>query len=307
MSLGSGALGSGALGADGGGVAANTLPTGSVVISGVPQQGNVLSLSEDIADVDGLGTFSYQWYRDDVIIGGGTSSTYTLVLADVGALINVAISYTDGLGYSESVASGYTQAIVGLGDTYYECVDELTIDDAYVVGGSSFTGYVLQIRDENINAGVISGLTKAVNGGANLRLYSDAALTVRLPLDLSTDTIGTTEFNTGTGNAEFYTRIPMLPPSTPTKIYLAYGDPDDVQPASDEAFGSDAVWATYTTPTDPSDLKDTYDNNHTIAAFLTSTDFSCLLVLDVVAVASDDNSYRFIGSFVKPFIQFERR
>ena len=38
-------------------------------------------------DVDGLGAFSYQWYRDGVAIGGATSSTYTLNDTDVGSTL----------------------------------------------------------------------------------------------------------------------------------------------------------------------------------------------------------------------------
>ena len=48
-----------------------------------------------ISDADGLGAFSYQWYRDGVPIGGATGQTYTLGDADVGAQISVQVSYTD--------------------------------------------------------------------------------------------------------------------------------------------------------------------------------------------------------------------
>ncbi|WP_297324592.1 hypothetical protein [Nitrosomonas sp.] len=51
-----------------------------------------------IDDNDGLGTFSYQWLRNNVAIGSATDGTYTLGDADVGKKISVEVSYTDGHG-----------------------------------------------------------------------------------------------------------------------------------------------------------------------------------------------------------------
>ena len=49
----------------------NDAPSGTPVISGTPQESQTLSVgTSTIADDDGLGTFSYQWLRDGVAIGG---------------------------------------------------------------------------------------------------------------------------------------------------------------------------------------------------------------------------------------------
>ena len=64
----------------------------------------------------GLGVFSYQWLRDGVAIAGATSSTYTLGDADVGAIITVTASYTDGQGSAESVTSAGTTAVTNVND-----------------------------------------------------------------------------------------------------------------------------------------------------------------------------------------------
>ncbi len=70
-----------------------------------------------IADADGLTnvSFSYQWIRSDgntdTDIAGGTSSTYTLVSADVGQTIKVQVSFTDDRNNAETLTSEATAAV----------------------------------------------------------------------------------------------------------------------------------------------------------------------------------------------------
>ena len=82
--------------------------TGKPAISGtVPQVGQALTATKGtVDDDDGVpGTFTYQWVRVDgggeSDISGATSSTYTLSAADVGKLIKVKMSFTDGDGNDE--------------------------------------------------------------------------------------------------------------------------------------------------------------------------------------------------------------
>ena len=94
----------------------NDAPTGSVSISGTPTEDQTLTASNTLADADGLGAITYQWFRDGVAIGGATASTYTLGDADVGASITVTASYTDGHGTGESVTSGGVGPIANVND-----------------------------------------------------------------------------------------------------------------------------------------------------------------------------------------------
>ncbi len=92
----------------------NDSPVGSVTINGSAIEH--LQLSADasaVSDADGLGTFNYQWKRNDSTIAGATSANYTLVRADVGAAISVVASYSDGGGTSETVTSATTSAVQG--------------------------------------------------------------------------------------------------------------------------------------------------------------------------------------------------
>jgi VCBS repeat-containing protein len=90
----------------------NDAPTGSVAIDNMtPNEGDTLTASNTLADTDGMGIVTYQWQRDGVDIAGGTGSTYTMVQADVGTVITVIATYTDGHGTLESVTSAGTAAV----------------------------------------------------------------------------------------------------------------------------------------------------------------------------------------------------
>ena len=96
----------------------NTEPSGGVKIDNMnPAQGNVLTVSNSLADADGLsGPIRYQWQRDGVNINGASDYSYTTVQADVGTIITVVASYTDDLGFDESVSSAGTAAVTNVND-----------------------------------------------------------------------------------------------------------------------------------------------------------------------------------------------
>jgi len=94
----------------------NHTPTGSVTITGTATQNELLTAANTLADADGLGTISYQWYAADTAIAGATASTLTLAEAQVGKLITVHANYTDGQGTPESVPSSATAAVVNVND-----------------------------------------------------------------------------------------------------------------------------------------------------------------------------------------------
>ena len=89
----------------------NDAPTGTVTIAGLSKQGQILTVSNTLGDIDGLGTVSYKWYADDVVIPMATDSTLTLAKAQTGKKITVKASYTDGGGTLESVSSNSTSLV----------------------------------------------------------------------------------------------------------------------------------------------------------------------------------------------------
>jgi hypothetical protein len=96
---------------------ANDAPTGSLVISGTAAEGETLTLdTSSIADVDGVGTFSYVWMKDGAVLAGETGATYTLTQADVGSVFSASVSYVDGLGVTETLSAEATAEVVNVND-----------------------------------------------------------------------------------------------------------------------------------------------------------------------------------------------
>jgi len=93
----------------------NIAPTGSVVISGSPVVGEVLTVSNNLADSNGLGNISYQWQRSQnnttVDIDNEKSTSYIILSSDVGFTLSVKASYTDNDNFAESVVSSQTAVV----------------------------------------------------------------------------------------------------------------------------------------------------------------------------------------------------
>ena len=94
----------------------NDTPAGTVTIEGVPTQGQTLTASNTLADADGLGAISYQWKANGGAIAGVASDTLVLTEAQVGKVITVTASYTDGHATAESIASIATDAVANVND-----------------------------------------------------------------------------------------------------------------------------------------------------------------------------------------------
>ncbi|MEY4765758.1 MAG: hypothetical protein RI907_2431, partial [Pseudomonadota bacterium] len=93
----------------------NNSPTGGLTISGSASQGQTLSVSHNLADVDGLGAVAFRWLRNGVATSNNSAS-YLLGQADVGAAFTVVATYTDGQGTLESVTSAATSAVLNVND-----------------------------------------------------------------------------------------------------------------------------------------------------------------------------------------------
>ena len=108
--------------------AANDPATGAPTITGTAQVGQTLTAERgNIDDTDGLSAtfpddYTFQWVRVDASNTetdiGTDSRTYTPVVADVGATIKVAVSFTDNAGHAEgplvSAAVGPVEALAAV-------------------------------------------------------------------------------------------------------------------------------------------------------------------------------------------------
>ena len=95
-------------------IAVNELPTGTVTITGVASQGQTLHASNSLADLDGLGAITYQWKANGIAIGTGDS--FALTQTEVGKIITVKASYTDGFGKLEAKTSAATAVVLNIND-----------------------------------------------------------------------------------------------------------------------------------------------------------------------------------------------
>lgn len=93
----------------------NNTATGTLVIrnagndvsgaAGVITVGDVLTLdSSAVADIDGLGVFTYTWSVNNIKVGSN-ANTYTTTSTDVGYQVKCEISFTDDLGNAESLSA----------------------------------------------------------------------------------------------------------------------------------------------------------------------------------------------------------
>ncbi len=99
----------------------NESPSGLPTITGMAQVGETLSADTSaISDGNGLTNtqYGYQWVRTsggtDADIAGATGQTYTLTSDDQGSTVKVRVSFTDDDGYSETLTSAATDAVVTL-------------------------------------------------------------------------------------------------------------------------------------------------------------------------------------------------
>jgi hypothetical protein len=80
----------------------NSLPTGNITLDGLPIPGKTIELNFDnIADNDGVGEFSVQWFRDNELIFNADDNALTLTNDDIDKALSAIVSYTDNNGNDE--------------------------------------------------------------------------------------------------------------------------------------------------------------------------------------------------------------
>ena len=143
----------------------NDMPTGSVTISGIVTQGETLTASNTIADVDGLGTISYQWYANGVLIDGATNSTYVLTQNEVDKVITVKANYTDAQNTNETVTSSATNSVVNVNDAPTVSLENIDVTISF---GSDYTKNISTLFEDIDNSDVFT--FEAINLPAGLSI-----------------------------------------------------------------------------------------------------------------------------------------
>jgi Ca2+-binding RTX toxin-like protein len=160
-------------------MATHHAPTGSVTVGGAATEDQTLTANtSSVQDLDGLGTFHYQWQRS---ANGGSSwsnvgadqSTYVLGDIDVGAIVRVTVSYTDGSGTAEALTSTATSAVANVNDTPVGVNDSKAVNEDATATGSVLTNDTDAdigdtIRASNVSNATSGSLPIASGGNTNI-------------------------------------------------------------------------------------------------------------------------------------------
>ena len=96
----------------------NDLPKGAPRITVNGDQTQLIANTSDITDLDGLGDFAYQWFKNGDALAGATGINYVIQPSDFDAAFSVTISYIDAYKTSESLSSAvYVLPIPSPGNT----------------------------------------------------------------------------------------------------------------------------------------------------------------------------------------------
>ena len=87
--------------------------SGGLFIRGNLRVGGVLNVLNNLADPDGFGNLSYNWFRDGVELNAslGSEGNYTVTQDGVGSVLTVVASFIDGGGNEENATSPATPMI----------------------------------------------------------------------------------------------------------------------------------------------------------------------------------------------------
>jgi Ca2+-binding RTX toxin-like protein len=142
----------------------NSAPTGTITLTGTAKENETLSASSTLADADGLGSISYQWFSGvtDAVTGvttwsaidGATESDFTLSADQVGKSVRVLATYTDGAGTLESRASTATVPVIALALPPAGTDNTITTNED--------TSYTMKLADFGFVAGTTGDTLSAV-------------------------------------------------------------------------------------------------------------------------------------------------
>lgn len=125
----------------------NSKATGDISISGTSTVGSTLKVVSTLKDADGLGTFSYQWFRDGAAIDNATNSKYKLVAADLNKSIYAKVTYTDGANITSTVT---TKAAVDVYSANADKVYSTALIDK-LTGGKGADTFVFSSITSNVS------------------------------------------------------------------------------------------------------------------------------------------------------------
>jgi len=130
-------------------IATSAILRGTLTLTPLPTIGGEVAVGKTVTALPGTWdegvVFSYRWYRNSVAIGGATSNTYTLVMADFGKTITVKVTGAKTSYFSSSQTSAATGSVTGAA---------LTRTPTPTISGSLKVGQVLTATAGTWDTGV---------------------------------------------------------------------------------------------------------------------------------------------------------
>jgi len=250
---------------------ATPVNTVAPVVSGTANFGQTLSTTDGTWTGTATITYTYQWQRSGTNISSATSSTYTLVQADVGNTIRCVVTGTNSYGNS-SANSNSTASVsaiapgaptIGTATTVSKTSATVTFTAPASNGGATITTYTATSSPGNITGTVsqsgsgtitVTGLTAGTNytftvtatNSAGTSSASSASNQITTTVVPGAPTIGTATVVSGTSATVSFT-APADDGGATITTYTATSSPGNVTGTLSQA-GSGTITVTGLTP-----------------------------------------------------------
>ena len=246
-------------------VTTNNAATNAPTISGTARVGKTLTTdTSSIADADGLNNvaYSYQWIRVDGAdrnITNASSTSYTLVDADVGKRVKVQVSFSDDEGNPESLTS---TAFPLSGTILAKPTAKVTTPSPSTTEGSPVTVAVelSENAPENLTVNFMSSsesgdtatLDASAPGGADFTGVSSGSITINAGANTGSISVNTSNDSTDEPNETFTISLianndlGLGTPSTAIATIMDDDDPPSANVAASNAEEGDAIQFTVT-------------------------------------------------------------
>ncbi|TLU61844.1 hypothetical protein FE810_13580 [Thalassotalea litorea] len=140
---------------------------GTIVLSGDALVGQ--TLNADVSDVNGIdGDITYVWMADDMVIAGAASEDYMLTAAELGKVISVKATYTDGDGAAEAL-------MTDTGDRVYSAIVKNEAELIAAVESASENDWIALASASGGDYADMAALTIDVDGLVLTRTMSSTA------------------------------------------------------------------------------------------------------------------------------------
>ena len=125
----------------------NYSPVGNAYLSDEINEGEIINILNDLSDNDGLGAFTYKWFRNDELIANQNNNNLLLSQEDVGKTIHAELSYIDQSGHLENVSTTPSEIIKNVNNPVTGFVEIIGGHENYVYEKESLTATLDYVND----------------------------------------------------------------------------------------------------------------------------------------------------------------